>query len=369
MNNPLLLALPLACGFALADTSPTPSSTAEDAYEIVVVDAASASTKRAQREARELRERPLYHSPLNSILTFVHDRATADAAVPRVKELLAAAGDAKPQLPENTWLHLYFGHQCHGSTELMAALRTCLPPKLENAERYRAAMAPTVQAIADHLDALAATVEQVKDDETEATALKALQELPAALDRITRQAHAAAAELRDLPLQEEVHPFLRAATNVGHCAAADRLMHAHAHVQKRNLLQSRKELHRAMMKVWMELEGRLGSAYFFDPPTSLRKVPQSERHAAAIREWLERTASIHDKTSADAAADWLEKRSKKLGTPLTYVSPRVSSCHCLCIMSYAEHMKTIRRWLEYATPAFYGSEKLKSLLQWEPEED
>ncbi len=314
------------------------------------------------QEARERRE---HHSPLNGILAFIHDRASADAAAPRVKELLASPEGKEAQMPNETAISLQGNYNFYGS----AALKAALIPVLDEDDRHDSAelwqfmehSLPIIDEMTTHINRLADILETVQD---EAGASKAAAALKASPDTMKELENRLAAKAQSIPRggMADIYRAM-AIMNERRSPAAERLLHAYGHAQTRRA------------GGFPELEAAFFHALF---PTGVPEELKPELHphylnaceqqAAALREWLSLAAAICDKESADAAADWLTQKSAELGTPLNtcwqdYAKRRK---HHGCLLQLSSVMENATTYLRYATPAFFGSEKLEQLLEVNP---
>ncbi len=189
MKTPLLLTLSLLAGFAPAQTpEPRPASAEVVEYLAPEDDDFAAEMEDFRRSQ---------HNPLNAILAFVHDRASANAAAPRVRALMATPEGKGLRPSGEVGLFLYAGHQCYGSETLMAEIRSLVPedvdkPAFRRAELIRTTMTPFIKEMMVQLDRISDALAQVKDAESEAAAIALAKTLPACITDMAARMDAAA---------------------------------------------------------------------------------------------------------------------------------------------------------------------------------
>ncbi len=354
MNTPLLLALPLLAGVCLANSLPPDG---EYALPEAVAPAPAATPG---DDAAPMRA--LYHNALQRLLNFVHDKASADAAAERVKALLATPRADKLSVAPDCWLFVYFGSDCFGSQALMDALRPLLPANMEKLEQYRATLSPFMDELQAHLCTLADQVEQVENADTAAAAAEALNALPAFVDSWGKRADAA--------LENELHGYIFSRDEALFTLAVCQLrpLPAMARLHRAfGLAQARQEggfpaLAEACEQANRSLASLTGECTSRPELITPERLAAEERLVTAIHEWMSVAATVCDKASADAAADWLENKKAELGGSLVATALSVAAGESPC----SGHTGLLCLLLEYssdlfalATPCCYGSEKLE----------
>ncbi len=357
MTKALFFTLPLLAACALAESpglesEPQPIPVEEGAEAVVVV-SADDSNPEDSYEAYLGRK---FHEPLHAILLFVFDKASADAAAPRVKDLLMAEEGKELRLTDYEELYLYHSFDCFGSTALKEVLTPLLFYKDSPAlQQFRKNFLPLLDGMFDQMAALADELEAVTDEASAARAAAALRAYPEACKEYTTQLDKAFRELRPGMATQ----YVMAAIIQGYPrATADRFVHAYAHAQGR-VEGGFPEQEKALTEL---MEG--GNARFAVILEELtpENAATNEKLVAALGEWLRVAATIHDKASADAAADWLTQRDAEQGMPLlaTWEYAR-RGLLCPCFSSMDMLMQNLRAYFAYASPAWFGSEKLEAL--------
>ncbi len=348
MKTPPLFALPLACGLALA-INPVPEPVPAEASTEQI---ASAQT---EQERQEQFMRDIYHTPFNGIMLFVHDRASADAAVPRLKALLDSQQTAEQLKLSEHILEHYFTQDCYGSS----ALKELLAPHMQKDEtatvqQFRATCLPLWQQMDAGMLALAEEIEAVTDEASAARATAALRAFPESISALEEQLQQAM-----LPLNPSVNEgYLMTAMTMGSTMKVlDRLTSAYGHA-----LAGNKERYPELNAAFRELFTNAGIPSSMLDRMTPETVAQAEATAAALHEWLTVAATVQDKASADAAADWLEAKLRELGpgfrgAMLFQLSEGFPS---LGLARLCGQVVTANYYLRYATPAWFGSEKLKA---------
>ncbi len=302
------------------------------------------------------RERRLYHNELNAILAFVHNRATADAAAPRIRALMGTPQlkDAEPHL--EIWMELYFGHNCFGSSALLEALQAIQPNDFKTAEPLRVALSPFMDELDETLFALAEIVAGVRDEASEARAIAALKAFPAFfLDWQGRMM----TSLAEKPMCETDGWILLAIQGIRPLPQADNLLHAYVSVLHQ---QPRPALTAAMERAWKPLRKLTHTPFFAELTVSELSLRAAQ--VRALHEFVDIAAGIHDKESADAAADWARQKRQELGFPLLELGMSMGRGRCVChnSLTLGISLRAIIGYFVHAEPAYYGSEKLKALL-------
>ncbi len=345
MLRHILLTLPLFAAVSLAEPAASESAApTEDSYA-------------AEREEWRRSE----HNALNAILAFVHNRTSADAAAPRVKALMASPEGKGLKPTGDVALILYFGFQCYGSDALMETLRPLVSGEdklaFERPERLRRTMTPCMEEMMAQLDGISAKLAQVTDAESEATAIAAAKALPAfIMDMAQRMDTAVEKTQGDTDWTQDDAYIALAVRQLYPQPALDRLLHAYARAPHTPALEE------ALREAWEPLE-RLCSADFA-PAASAGELAKQEALAAALHEWFDVAATITDKSSADAAADWLTKKNAELGRPLMAISPYYARAQglCLCLSALGARLEAADSYLSNARPTYFGSEKLQRLM-------
>ncbi len=312
----------------------------------------------AASRARQQRQN---HSPLNGILVFVYDRATADAAAPRVKELLASPEGKNVEEPLLTLAHVVERMDCYGSDALREALRPVLDERelVDSPElkQFRELALPIV----DEMNALTVSITQlleaVTDKDSAARAAEALSVSYAPMAELSARLQASGEQIR-LGMGDMYR--VAAIMNERRERIADRFLHAYAHAQSRPGGPF-PELAEAIMgegTADMSEEQQMMMRQQLEPSYLMH----CERSANALREWLALASGISDKASADAAADWLEQKSAELGFPSgtcwhDYASNKL---YHHCMYQLARVLENTTAYFYYAQPSYFGSEKLKA---------
>ncbi len=352
MMKSTLLALPLLAAVAAADGTPapqviTPQNTTPEQAAII---AAAQAEVRAQQ-----------HNPLNAILAFIHDRDSAEAAAPKVKALAATPEGKDLRMTHEAILFLFYAHNCFESDALREALVPLLPVQLGEVEKFRAVVGPILADISAEMDGIAVIISQVRDEASEAKAVARLRALPAFIRERGDRLEAAAG---DMAVAKEEYMYYVMATLQGQCQfAADRLMHTYARVQW-NSGSSYTQMAEAIDAAWQAVAPMLGGT---PPPDALAENMNRHEHIAfTVREWVKRARQVKDKAGADALADWMVERSKELGIPLglaTFIHPDQS---CVCTRVLGTVMRGAKAYLHYASPTYFGSEKLQTQMSLDP---
>ncbi len=296
-----------------------------------------------------------WHNELYSLLVGVHDKASADAAAPRLRQTLRAApADAEPELPPGIELYLHRCVRYYGSPALAEALAPLLRGEA-GAKDAPAAFIAHISTLRAKLTSLTATLEQVTDAATEAQAVAAIEALPAWLlhwqagcTKLQPAVNAYGAE--GIAIQAELEWTLP--------ALVDELFHACGRAQAR-VEGGCPDLVKAMQHAWLTID----EIPFFPPLADLNPalLAQAEEHTKALAEWFTLVGGIRDKASADAAADWLTQQSSRLGERffLPWESNKVHDtepCCCPQLQDFAVLGSYL--YLKCASPAYFGSEKL-----------
>ncbi len=293
-----------------------------------------------------------YHTPLAGILVFVHNKASADAAAPRVAALLASP-EGRDAVLRHEYLHyLYYRFDCFGSRALQDALVPMLN-RLESpsAREFRRRLRPSLASAYARMEEMTDVLNSVVDDAS---------------------AKRAAAILRTYTLKNH-HVLIEATTK-----AQNGLLLTNTDYQLPLGVRDRAE--DRFYHAWMRLRLRckdclseLQQALHFTladvrvhPPMSAAQQEKRGQILAAMHEWLDVAAGIHDKASADAAADWLERRNAALGVRLQDVrhekSEKRESFRCICLEQLTLILEAAHDYLAFATPRYFGSEKLRRQL-------
>ncbi len=346
MKAPLIPALALLTGLACANTpaAPAPSAAEPPAAEQHEL---SPSGRQADEKARRQ-----YHNALNGLLVFIHDTASADAAAPKIAALLATSEGKKLKLPNFTLISCY-SYDFFASAALKKALLPVLPKEPQGLEKLTTLLAEAT----GHLDAVTAALGEVKDSDTEKQAIESLQlHLPEAGNALVRANSAATHCAGPSAFKAHGQPML----------ALDRLLHAYGHAKGR-IPGGCPALADAMDAALRE---HMEQTAFYDPhEITAENIHRHEAQAAALHEWFGVAAGIHDTATADAAADWLEKKNAELGVRLNSIPDHriIAESPCLTLLEEAE--ANIYLYLVNAEAPFFGSGKLAALYAPEPTEE
>ncbi len=365
MNTSPLFALSFLASAAVAlaestapEATPTPvpvpvevsEAEAEEA-NITVVEPELSRQERMERLMRDM-----YHTPMNGILPFIHDKASADAAAPRLKAYVETTERAPEVLMSEHLLLHYYVADCYGST----ALREVLAPHLQKYEgdtlqQYRSTCLPLLKQMSGKMEALATEIETVANEAAAAKAAEAIMDFPDSLCELNKQMEAAAASIN--PCMNDI--YIITAIAMGQTShALDKLLHAYGHASARRE-GGFPELTRAVHLLFTS-SGMPERMLANMTPESLAA---GEKIKPALGEWLDQAVNVRDTASADAAADWLAKKNAELNGQLTQaMKPAPMGFLCPCVSRLSTLVQDANHYLEYATPAFYGSEKLKALL-------
>ncbi len=337
MKSPLIsLLAALACASAICVAEDVPAQAEASTHE--------------EKEAYMRRE---YHNPLNQLVVFIHDKPSADAAAPHIAALLASPEGKGLRLPDYTLITCY-SNDFYGSALLKEALLPALPKEAEALARLNEQLDEAIY----HLDAVTTALEKVNDADSEAFAITALKlHLTAAGKALVRASNTAATNnLGPSAFKAHGLPML----------ALDRLFRAFGHARAR-MPEGSPELVRTLVA---ELREHLEHTAFYDPqevtPESIRR---HEAQAAALHEWFSIASTIHDKASADAAAEWLAQKNNELGVRLNSCPHHKLMAESPLLSLLEEAEANIYLYLSHATPAYFGSESLKHLYSPETPEE
>ncbi len=348
-----LLALPLLAAVAAADGTPAPQQVITP-QNMTPEQAAIIAEAQAQVRAEQ-------HNALNAILAFVHSKDAADAAAPRVRALMASPEGKGLRLTHESILFLFYAHNCFESDALRAELTPLLPPQLGDVEKFRKAVAPMLGELTAKMDRITRMMMHISDEGMEARAAAELRALPEFIMQLGERMDKAAGSIA---LDKEENMYYVMAILQGQCQfAADRLLHTYARAQW-NSGGSLDELREAFETSWLPVSRMLGGTPA--PDFLTENMNRNEHIAYTVREWLKRAAEVKDRESADALADWMVEKSQELGIPLglaTLINPGQS---CVCTRVMGTVMRGAKVYLHYATPAYYGSEKLQTQLMLDP---
>ncbi len=313
--------------------------------------APAAAAEEAALEAKEAALRREYHNPLNALVVFIHDEASAKAAAPYIAALLATPEGGKMALPDYSRITCY-SYDFFGSPELKEALL----PALKKEPKGLAKVEQRLGEAISHLDAVTAALGKVRDADSEAFAIISIEDhIPAAGDALLRASSAATAnQLGACAFKAHGLPML----------ALDRLLHAYGRAMER-MGGNCPALTEALDEQLLE---HMEHTAFYDP---LDVTPESirlrEAQLAALHSWFTIASTIHNKESADAAAAWLEKKNAEVGTRLQSSPHRkvIAACPALSLLEEAE--ANIYLYFANASPAYFGSERLAALYAEEEE--
>ncbi len=297
-----------------------------------------------------------FHNPLNAILVFVYDRASADAAAPRVKALMENPGGQELSFPVENSVLLCDKLDCFGSTALQAEMPAVTKQKMTPGLRlFRERCLPHLDALDDAAQAYIDKLQSVKNESGAAKVAESLKGYPAVIEKHTQQM---ALAMMGATLDEAEQIQCSIIVRMRNLMLADRLLHAYAHAQRHRKggfpkLEKAFKSHCAAMHLGEEMMAQVNPA----------KILAHEKLARACGEWLTLAATITDKESADAAADWLEKKSAQLGKPLGTVWKEVKQdAQHPCTSWLSAIMEHADTYIRHATPAYFGSEKLRVQL-------
>ncbi len=360
MKRALLLALPLLCASALADDTTSPSLVKTGDGPAVLVTSQDETTYVPGDDI----ETAEYRSPLNAILAFVYDRATADAAAPRVKALLAANPDL-PELPYETGIHLIERYDCYGSDALKEALSPLYAEILEESPellQFKTSVLPLIDEQRAQVEELTRDMEAVSD---EASAAKVAATIRSLREKTLERSGKTEAAMSEIKLGMGDMYRVMALLNSRSTDAADRLLYAYAQAQ-----QGREGGYAELKAAFI---GTLLNAEEDMPDEILQSLEPAallacKRQAEALREWLGMAARISDKASADAAADWMTAKNTELGVELGNFWREPSMGIQPGVPQLAGAMDAAIAYLESLDPACFGSGKLAALLHYEPDE-
>ncbi len=316
---------------------------------------------RELQRCNEARERWEYHTPLNGILAFIHDRASADAAAPRVQALLASPEGKGARMPSETAIYLQETCNFHGSE----ALREALAPVMDEDDRtdspelrqFKETCLPILDEMAAHINRLADILEAVQDEASAHEAVAALNASPDTVIELEKRLEATAQAIPQGSMADVYRAM--AIMNQRLTPSTERLLHAFGHAQTR-----RESGFPGLEAAFFHALHPTGLPDEFRQELQPQYLNACEQQAAALREWLTLAATIRDKESADAAADGLMQKSAELGTPLhtiwhDYATRRKNHG---CMLQLATVMENVVNYLRCASPAFFGSGKLQQLL-------
>ncbi len=353
MMKSTLLALPLLAAVAAADGTPAPQQ-AITPQNMTPEQAAIMAEAQAQ-------VRTLQHNALNGILAFVHSKDAANDAAPRVRALMASPEGKDLRLTHEAILFLFYAHNCFESDALRNELMPLLPVQLADVEKFRANVSPLMGELISKMDSITRMLMRTDEDGAEAKIAAELRALPEFIHQIGDRMDAAAG---GIPVDKEENMFYVMAILQGQCQfAADRMLHTYARAQW-NSGGSLNELREAFETAWPAIARMLGGT---PPPDALAENMNRHEHIAfTVREWVKRAQQVKNKADADALADWMVERSKELGIPLglaTFIHPDQS---CVCTRVLGTVMRGAKAYLHYATPAYFGSEKLQAQMSLDP---
>ncbi len=358
MKRALLLALPLLCASALADdtTSPALIKTGDGPAVLVTSQDETTYVPGDDIEAAE------YRSPLNAILAFVHDRASADAAAPRVKALLAAQPD-QPDLPYETGINVIDRFDCYGSAALKEALAPLFGEDFEDSPeliQFKETLMPMMAAMKAKVEDITRKLEAVNDEAGAAVAAAALKAYPNSTKESNEKLKAA---LEGIQLDMGDMYKVMAIINSQAADTADAACYAYAHAQQRRE-GGFPELKAAFLGMILTTDEELPAEIMQSlEPAS---IIACEQRAAALHAWLTLAANITDKASADAAADWMTAKDAELGVKLGSFWRELSPNVAPGMPQLDGAMEAAVAYLEHASPAWFGSEKLAAHLHYTP---
>ncbi len=350
MKPLLLLTLPFVCDLALA-ISPVPEPVAAEQTQAVL------SPELTEEERQEQFMRGIYHTPFNGIMLFVHDRASADAAAPRLKLLLDSQPSGEELLHSEHILEHYFTQDCYGS----AAFREVLAPHMQKDEtatvqRFRTDCLPLLQQMNAGMLALAEDIEAVSDKASADKATAAIRAFPESIRELEEQLRQAMQ-----PLEPSItEGYVMTCLNMGPTMKVlDRLIAAYART-----LACHRDSYPELAEAFRELFTNAGMPTTMLDRMTPESFAQAETTTAALHEWLNIAATVRDKASADAAADWLEAKHSELGPMLrsSMHAQLADSFPSLSLARLSIKVRTANYYLQYASPAWFGSEKLEKQL-------